>query len=83
MLCLRWPGVLNGSSGNGAKMAMGALYISVILHDHCGLTAGPLCPGARYGQPETFLVKPPDFGPSGHPQSHFEQPDLLNGGNRW
>ena len=33
--------------------------------------------GARYGAAETFLVKPPECGPSGHPQSHFEQPNMM------
>lgn len=33
--------------------------------------------GARYGQAETFLVKPPTCGAAGHPQSHFEQPNMM------
>merc|ERR1712064_146490 len=33
--------------------------------------------GARYGMPETFLVKPPESGPVGHPQSHYEQPNMM------
>jgi len=33
--------------------------------------------GARYGLPGTFLVKPPDSGAAGHPQSHFEQPNMM------
>lgn len=33
--------------------------------------------GARYGYPGTFLVKPPDQGASGHPQSHYEQPNMM------
>lgn len=33
--------------------------------------------GARYGSPGTFLVKPPDQGASGHPQSHYEQPNMM------
>lgn len=50
----------------------------------CGVLAhgvlvggGKMSMGARYGAAETFLVKPPDFGPSGHPQSHFEQPNMM------
>jgi len=33
--------------------------------------------GARYGMAGTFLVKPPDCGAAGHPQSHFEQPNMM------
>lgn len=50
----------------------------------CGVLAhgvlvggGKMSMGARYGAAETFLVKPPDFGPSGHPQSHYEQPNMM------
>lgn len=50
----------------------------------CGVLAhgvlvggGKMSMGARYGAAETFLVKPPEFGPSGHPQSHFEQPNMM------
>lgn len=50
----------------------------------CGLLADGLLAqgssmsmGARYGQAETFLVKPPTSGPAGHPQSHFEQPNMM------
>jgi hypothetical protein len=33
--------------------------------------------GARYGSAGTFLVKPPDNGAAPHPQSHFEQPNMM------
>eukprot|EP00933_Yihiella_yeosuensis_P041635 TRINITY_DN3602_c0_g1_i1.p1 TRINITY_DN3602_c0_g1~~TRINITY_DN3602_c0_g1_i1.p1 ORF type:complete len:447 (-),score=123.60 TRINITY_DN3602_c0_g1_i1:240-1580(-) len=33
--------------------------------------------GARYGSPGTFLVKPPDNGAAPHPQSHYEQPNMM------
>jgi hypothetical protein len=33
--------------------------------------------GARYGSPGTFLVKPPDQGAAPHPQSHYEQPNMM------
>ena len=33
--------------------------------------------GARYGQAGTFLVKPPVGGASPHPQSHYEQPNMM------
>eukprot|EP00930_Biecheleria_cincta_P040349 TRINITY_DN2764_c0_g1_i2.p1 TRINITY_DN2764_c0_g1~~TRINITY_DN2764_c0_g1_i2.p1 ORF type:complete len:454 (+),score=120.13 TRINITY_DN2764_c0_g1_i2:68-1429(+) len=33
--------------------------------------------GARYGSPGTFLVKPPDHGAAPHPQSHYEQPNMM------
>jgi len=49
----------------------------------CGLLAngilskGKMSMGARYGMPETFLVKPPESGPAGHPLSHYEQPNMM------
>merc|ERR1712226_1294051 len=33
--------------------------------------------GARYGSAGTFLVKPPVGGASPHPQSHYEQPNMM------
>jgi hypothetical protein len=33
--------------------------------------------GARYGSAGTFLVKPPDNGAAPHPQSHYEQPNMM------
>jgi len=43
-----------------------------ILKEGCSISAG-----ARYGSPGTFLVKPPVHGASPHPQSHFEQPNMM------
>merc|ERR1740117_2863479 len=33
--------------------------------------------GARYGAPNTFLVKPPESCPIGHPESHYAQPNMM------
>ena len=44
---------------------------------HGILSKGKMSMGARYGMPETFLVKPPEHGPVGHPQSHYEQPNMM------
>jgi len=43
-----------------------------ILKAGCSISAG-----ARYGSPGTFLVKPPDNGAAPHPQSHYEQPNMM------
>ena len=41
------------------------------------VAGGGMSMGARYGSAGTFLVKPPNFGASGHPRSHFEQPNMM------
>eukprot|EP00009_Paramoeba_aestuarina_P006309 CAMPEP_0201518414 /NCGR_PEP_ID=MMETSP0161_2-20130828/9269_1 /ASSEMBLY_ACC=CAM_ASM_000251 /TAXON_ID=180227 /ORGANISM="Neoparamoeba aestuarina, Strain SoJaBio B1-5/56/2" /LENGTH=471 /DNA_ID=CAMNT_0047916191 /DNA_START=51 /DNA_END=1466 /DNA_ORIENTATION=+ len=38
---------------------------------------GGMSMGARYGEEGTFLVKPPTHGASGHPISHYEQPNMM------
>jgi len=43
-----------------------------VLKAGCSLSAG-----ARYGSPGTFLVKPPNQGAAPHPQSHYEQPNMM------
>ena len=74
------------AAGNAAVPALAMYTDSDLSTDMslCGLlAAGVLAKdarmsmGARYGAPGTFLVKPPDFGPSGHPLSHFEQPNMM------
>jgi len=59
-----------------SDMSLCGLLAAGLLGD--GETPGArMSMGARYGAPGTFLVKPPDFGPSGHPLSHFEQPNMM------
>ena len=41
------------------------------------VAGGAMSMGARYGSEGTFLVKPPTHGASGHPCSHFEQPNMM------
>merc|ERR1719356_2218563 len=53
-------------------MSLCGLLSYGVLVDGCSMSAG-----ARYGTPGTFLVKPPDFGASPHPQSHYEQPNMM------
>jgi hypothetical protein len=64
--------VMYTDSDLSTDMALCGLLSYGVLVDGCSLSAG-----ARYGTPGTFLVKPPDFGASPHPQSHYEQPNMM------
>lgn len=63
--------VMYTDSDLSTDMSLCGLLASGILDGH------DMSMGARYGMPETFLVKPPDYGASGHPLSHFEQPNMM------
>ena len=63
--------VMYTDSDLSTDMSLCGLLASGILDGHA------MSMGARYGMPETFLVKPPDYGASGHPLSHFEQPNMM------
>merc|ERR1712014_300011 len=53
-------------------MALCGLLSDGILNKDCCMSMG-----ARYGSEGTFLVKPPDHGAAPHPQSHYEQPNMM------
>ena len=64
--------VMYTDSDLSSDMSLCGLLASGILKGGASMSMG-----ARYGTAETFLVKPPDHGASGHPQSHFEQPNMM------
>lgn len=64
--------VMYTDSDLSSDMSLCGLLASGILWDGASMSMG-----ARYGSAETFLVKPPDHGASGHPQNHFEQPNMM------
>jgi len=64
--------VMYTDSDLSTDMALCGLLSYGILKAGCSIAAG-----ARYGSDGTFLVKPPDHGASPHPQSHFEQPNMM------
>merc|ERR1712048_677341 len=64
--------VMYTDSDLSTDMSLCGLLSYGILVEGCSISAG-----ARYGSAGTFLVKPPDFGASPHPQSHYEQPNTM------
>jgi len=64
--------VMYTDSDLSTDMSLCGLLSYGILNQGCSMSMG-----ARYGMPETFLVKPPDQGAAPHPQSHFEQPNMM------
>eukprot|EP00931_Biecheleriopsis_adriatica_P084216 TRINITY_DN5796_c0_g1_i1.p1 TRINITY_DN5796_c0_g1~~TRINITY_DN5796_c0_g1_i1.p1 ORF type:complete len:529 (-),score=116.76 TRINITY_DN5796_c0_g1_i1:164-1750(-) len=64
--------VMYTDSDLSTDMALCGMLSYGILNQGCSMSIG-----ARYGQAETFLVKPPDHGAAPHPQSHFEQPNMM------
>jgi len=64
--------VMYTDSDLSTDMALCGLLSYGILMDDCSLSAG-----ARYGSPGTFLVKPPHGGAARHPQSHYEQLNMM------
>lgn len=64
--------VMYTDSDLSTDMALCGLLSYGMLVDGCSISAG-----ARYGTPGTFLVKPPSSGASPHPQSHYEQPNMI------
>jgi len=64
--------VMYTDSDLSTDMALCGLLSHGILTEGCSVSAG-----ARYGSEGTFLVKPPTGGASPHPQSHYEQPNMM------
>jgi hypothetical protein len=64
--------VMYTDSDLSTDMALCGLLSFGILKAGCSVSSG-----ARYGSPGTFLVKPPVGGASPHPQSHYEQPNMM------
>jgi hypothetical protein len=64
--------VMYTDSDLSTDMALCGLLSFGILKENCSISVG-----ARYGSAGTFLVKPPDNGAAPHPQSHFEQPNMM------
>lgn len=64
--------VMYTDSDLSTDMALCGLLSYGMLKAGCSLSTG-----ARYGQAGTFLVKPPVGGASPHPQSHYEQPNMM------
>jgi len=64
--------VMYTDSDLSTDMALCGLLAAGMQTDGCAMAMG-----ARYGMPGTFLVKPPDMGALGHPQSHFDQPNMM------
>jgi len=64
--------VMYTDSDLSTDMALCGLLSYGVLKAGCGMSCG-----ARYGSAGTFLVKPPDGGASPHPQSHYEQPNMM------
>merc|ERR1712113_914511 len=64
--------VMYTDSDLSTDMALCGLLSDGILNKGCCTSMG-----ARYGSPGTFLVKPPDQGAAPHPQSHYEQPNMM------
>lgn len=64
--------VMYTDSDLSTDMSLCGLLSYGILVQGCCMSAG-----ARYGTPGTFLVKPPDHGAAPHPNSHYEQPNMM------
>jgi len=64
--------VMYTDSDLSTDMALSGLLSYGVLVAGCSVSCG-----ARYGAAGTFLVKPPDGGASPHPQSHYEQPNMM------
>lgn len=64
--------VMYTDSDLSTDMALCGLLSYGILNNGCSMSMG-----ARYGSAGTFLVKPPDQGAAPHPQSHYEQPNMM------
>jgi len=64
--------VMYTDSDLSTDMALCGLLSFGILKAGCSVSSG-----ARYGSAGTFLVKPPNGGASPHPQSHYEQPNMM------
>merc|ERR1712070_729381 len=64
--------VMYTDSDLSTDMALCGLLSFGILKAGCSVSSG-----ARYGSAATFLVKPPVGGASPHPQSHYEQPNMM------
>jgi len=64
--------VMYTDSDLSTDMSLCGLLSYGILNNGCSMSMG-----ARYGSPGTFLVKPPDQGAAPHPQSHYEQPNMM------
>merc|ERR1712070_211877 len=64
--------VMYTDSDLSTDMALCGLLSFGVLKAGCSVSSG-----ARYGSAGTFLVKPPNGGASPHPQSHYEQPNMM------
>merc|ERR1712224_900414 len=64
--------VMYTDSDLSTDMALCGLLSYGVLKAGCSVASG-----ARYGSAGTFLVKPPVGGASPHPQSHYEQPNMM------
>lgn len=62
--------VMYTDSDLSTDMSLCGLLSAGIMTDGCSMSMG-----ARYGMPETFLVK--DKCALGHPDSHFDQPNMM------
>jgi len=62
--------VMYTDSDLSTDMSLCGLLSSGIMKDGCSMSMG-----ARYGMPETFLVK--DKCALGHPEGHYDQPNMM------
>jgi len=62
--------VMYTDSDLSTDMSLCGLLSAGIISDGCSMSMG-----ARYGSPGTFLVKEK---PRGHPEGHYDKPDMMN-----